>query len=94
MGDFLEEKLKLNLHPDKVFIKTYSSGIDFLGWVHFSKHRVLRTSTKRRAIKALLESENLNVLRSYSGLLKHGNQFQIKNKIDQKVNLLMQKQTQ
>src|SRR3989344_1342327 len=45
---FLQEKLKLNLHPDKVFIKTLSSGVDFLGWVHFTDHRVLRTATKRR----------------------------------------------
>lgn len=31
IGDFLEEELKLSLHPDKVFVKTYSSGVDFLG---------------------------------------------------------------
>src|SRR6476620_174680 len=40
---FLGEELKLSLHPDKVFIKTVASGTDFLGWVHFSDHRVLRT---------------------------------------------------
>ena len=28
---FLEERLKLSLHPDKVFIKTLASGVDFLG---------------------------------------------------------------
>src|SRR3989344_1719012 len=38
MGDFLEERLKLELHPDKVFIKTLASGVDFLGWVHFPDH--------------------------------------------------------
>lgn len=43
---FLFEKLKLTLHPDKVFIKTIYSGVDFLGWVEFSNYRVLRTSTK------------------------------------------------
>jgi len=35
---FLKEKLRLNLHPNKVFIKTIYSGLDFLGWIHFSKH--------------------------------------------------------
>jgi len=45
---FLREKLKLALHPDKVSIKTFASGVDFLRWVHFSDHRVLRMSTKRR----------------------------------------------
>src|SRR3990167_9623727 len=48
---FLSEKLKLSLHEDKLFIKTIGSGVDFLGWVHFPDHRVLRTTTKRRMLK-------------------------------------------
>src|SRR3989344_8678641 len=51
IAKFLEEKLKLKLHPDKVFIKTIASGLDFLGWVHFSDHRVLRTATKKRMFR-------------------------------------------
>jgi len=47
MSEFLEKELQLSLHPDKVFIKRLSLGIDFLGWVHFHHHRVLRTATKR-----------------------------------------------
>ena len=39
---FLGEKLHLTLHPDKVYIKTYASGVDFLGWVHFPHHRQIR----------------------------------------------------
>src|SRR3990167_7492065 len=50
---FLREELKLSLHPDKVYIKTYTSGVDFLGWVHFSDHRVLRTTTKKRMFRNL-----------------------------------------
>ena len=53
MKEFLENKLKLRLHPDKIFIKTIVSGVDFLGWVNFSDHRVLRISTKRRMLKKL-----------------------------------------
>ena len=48
ISDFLENNLKLQLHPDKIFIKTLASGVDFLGWVHFPYHRILRTSTKNR----------------------------------------------
>lgn len=51
--DFLQKRLKLELHPDKVFIKTISSGVDFLGWIHFSDHRVLRTATERRMFNKL-----------------------------------------
>ena len=51
--DFLEERLKLTLHPDKIFLKTASSGVDFLGWVNFPGHRVLRTATKKRMFRKL-----------------------------------------
>lgn len=72
--DFLEEKLKLSLHPNKTFIKTAVSGVDFLGWVHFPNYRVLRTSTKRRMWKRLEEMDGkTETVESYLGLLKHGN---------------------
>jgi len=53
ISEFLAIKLKLALHPGKVFIKTLVSGVDFLGWIHFSRHRVLRTATKRRMMRGL-----------------------------------------
>ena len=70
---FLQQVLNLNLHPDKVFIKTLSSGVDFLGWVHFSDHKVLRIATKRRMLKNVAGTDNKSVIDSYLGLLKHGN---------------------
>lgn len=94
IADFLEENLKLQLHPNKVFIKTFASGVDFLGWVHFPDHRVLRTSTKKRALKALALGENLSSLTSYVGLLKHGNQFVLKKKIKEKIKTLERVNTQ
>ena len=81
IGDFLKEKLKLNLHPDKVFIKTFVSGVDFLGWVHFPDHRVLRTATKRRMFRNLAKNIKKEVVNSYLGLLKHGNAKQLQKKI-------------
>src|SRR4030042_5353694 len=45
--EFFKNNLKLNLHPDKIIIKTIASGIDFLGWLHFPDHRILRKSTRR-----------------------------------------------
>ncbi len=70
---FLNENLKLSLHPDKVFIKTFASGVDFLGWVHFSKHRILRTVTKNRMLKNLAKSPKPETVQSYLGMLSHGN---------------------
>ncbi len=78
---FLEKKLKLNLHKDKIFIKTLSSGIDFLGWVNFFGHRVLRTKTKNKMFKKLSQNNRKEVLQSYLGLISHGNAYKIKNRI-------------
>lgn len=71
---FLWDELRLKLHPNKVSISTFASGIDFLGWVHFPDHRVLRTTTKRRMLHRVvgLEKDSPTV-RSYFGMLQHGN---------------------
>jgi retron-type reverse transcriptase len=81
MKEFLEAKLKLNLHPDKVFIKTIASGVDFLGWVHFPKYRVLRTATKRRMFRNIKDNKKLNTIPSYLGMLGHGDGYKLQQKI-------------
>ena len=79
--EYLKSNLKLEMHPDKVFIKTIYSGVDFLGWVHFGKHKVLRTSTKRRMFRNLKNNQKQETVDSYFGMLKHGNSFKLKGKI-------------
>lgn len=81
IADFLEENLNLSLHPDKVYIKTFASGVDFLGWVHFPDHTVLRTATKNRMIRNLKDS-NPEKVNSYLGMLKYGNTYKLKEKIE------------
>ena len=81
INHFLHSELKLHLHPDKVFIKTLASGMDFLGWVNFYSHRVLRTKTKNRMFKKLSRSPKKESLNSYLGLISHGNSYKIKKKI-------------
>ena len=78
---FLKDNLKLDLHPDKVFIKTFSSGVDFLGWINFPHHRVLRTVTKRRMFKNLRNNSNRESIQSYLGMLSHGNTYKLKSKL-------------
>ncbi len=70
---FLRETLKLSLHPHKVTIKTWASGVDFLGWVCFPYHRVLRTTTKRRMMKRVVQNPKKPTINSYLGMLQHGN---------------------
>ncbi len=81
ISEFLEGRLKLSLHPDKVFIRTIASGVDFLGWVHFPHHRVPRTSTRRRMFKNLANNPKAGSLASYQGLLSHGNTHKLQKEI-------------
>lgn len=81
ISNFLILNLKLELHPNKVFIKTFVSGVDFLGWVHFSDHKVLRTSTKKRMIKNLEENQKPEAIASYKGMLAHGNGYKLQKQV-------------
>lgn len=78
---FLRSELKLKLHPDKVFTQTFASGVDFLGWIHFSDHRVLRTVSKRRMLRKTRRNPSNETVQSYLGLLKHGNTRKLRDYI-------------
>jgi len=65
--DFLQKRLRISLHSDKIVLKQYHRGIDFLGFICFPCFRVLRTKTKRR----MLGRVNNKNLASYSGILRH-----------------------
>jgi RNA-directed DNA polymerase len=81
MKEFLETKLHLCTHPDKVFIKTTASGVDFLGWTHFPYHRVLRTVTKRKMLRKVSEKN----IESYRGMLRWGNGWKVLKKVEKRV---------
>jgi RNA-directed DNA polymerase len=75
---FLREELKLKLHSDKVSISTFASGVDFLGWVHLPYTRVLRTITKHRMLRNCVGLDrNSATVRSYRGLLKYGDTYEL-----------------
>jgi len=78
---FLTEELKLTLHPDKIFLKTIYSGVDFLGWVNFPRHRVLRRTARRRMLAHISENPTQETLQSYLGLLKHGDTLGVRRQV-------------
>jgi retron-type reverse transcriptase len=84
--DFLKDALSLDLHPDKVFIRTWHSGVDFLGWIHFPKHRILRKSTKIRMYLKIFQDTKEEVVASYLGMLNWGNGYKIKSDIRYRIN--------
>jgi retron-type reverse transcriptase len=91
---FLIDELKLELHPDKLFIKAMASGVDFLGMVNFPDHRILRTKTKKRILKkvsakreqfksGLISEKIFNQSRqSYLGMLERCRGEKIREKIE------------
>lgn len=83
ISNFLHDQLKLVIHPDKIFIRKYRQGIDFLGSVIRPYCVTLRTKTTKRMLKRIKE-QNLS---SYSGILKHCNGFKIKRAVEAKMGL-------
>lgn len=85
IDNFLQNDLKLFLHPEKVTIKRYGQGIDFLGYVSFPYHRILRTKTRKRMIRNIgrkaSEKSFDQTLQSYLGTLKHCNSYKLKKEI-------------
>ncbi len=86
---FLQTKLKLELHPKKIILRKLDWGIDFLGYIVLPYYILPRTKTKRRMFKKLQEkigSDNFNEsLQSYLGYLKHANSYKLKNKLKNKI---------
>ena len=78
---FLKEKLRLTLHEYKVYIKTFGSGVDFLGWVHFPHHRQIRTTTKKKIIRMMRGYPKPETINSYRGLLGHGNTYNLRKSL-------------
>jgi hypothetical protein len=91
--EFLARELKLFLHPNKIIIRKYHQGIDFLGYVVLPHYRVLRTKTKKRILKrisekrqrlsqALFSDRSFNQsLQSYLGTLKHCKSYSVRGTI-------------
>lgn len=100
INEFLNNSLSLSLHSDKIVIRKYRQGIDFLGYVVLPYHKVLRTRTKRRVLKKIIKrkeqfeqklvsgkSFNQSV-QSYLGILNHCNDYNFKKKILKIINLI------
>jgi RNA-directed DNA polymerase len=73
VSDYLQRNLRLTMHPNKIILKTFASGVDFLGWVHFPTHRVMRKTTKQRMWRRVKSHPTKATIKSYLGLLGHGN---------------------
>lgn len=70
---FLKTMLSLTLHPKKVFIRTWSQGIDFLGYVLMPHTTIIRPKTALR----MLRKANPDNIVSYHGVCSHADAFEL-----------------
>jgi retron-type reverse transcriptase len=94
---FLENKLVLKFHPDKIIIRELSWGIDFLGYIILPFYVLPRTKTKRRIFRKLNEKfrdfKNNEIsefsfsqtVQSYLGYLEHSNSYKLAGKLKTEV---------
>lgn len=97
IANFLKSELKLSFHPDKISIRKYRQGIDFLGYVSLPKARVLRTKVRRRIFRKLKERVEqfkageiteetlLRSFDSYLGVLSHADSYRLEQELRQKL---------
>lgn len=90
---FLCTALGLRLHKNKVSIRKYGQGIDFLGYVIRPYYRVLRTKTKRRMFREMkkkkillsrgvIDQDSFDQSRqSYLGMLSHCKGFILRKRL-------------
>ncbi len=93
IDDFLQNHLKLNLHPDKIIIKKYNQGIDWLGYVVLPHYRLLRTKTRHRIIERIKNKQRdfksgvvsqehfCQSVQSYLGVLEHCSGYKIEREM-------------
>jgi RNA-directed DNA polymerase len=91
--DFLNKNLKLTIHPNKVEIRKYSQGVDFLGYLLFPHHTKVRKRTIGRMSRRIKEKTFLYragqldksrldaTLMSYLGILSHADTYRFSEMI-------------
>ncbi|HUD20645.1 MAG TPA: reverse transcriptase/maturase family protein [Candidatus Saccharimonadales bacterium] len=71
---FLKERLKLHVHPNKVFLRKLNQGIDFVGYVALPHYQLPRRKTVNRMLKKLKSAKTSDIeksLPSYLGHIRH-----------------------
>jgi RNA-directed DNA polymerase len=90
---FLRMRLNLTLHPQKIVIRKFRQGLDFLGYVSLPRYRLLRAKTRQRIWRKIktareeLAADNLSnfsfqqTFNSYLGVLSHADTFRLEQEL-------------
>lgn len=78
---YLSERLKLEVKDNYQIFPVRSRGIDFVGYVHFHSHTLLRKSIKKRFARMLKRNPRRESIASYTGWTKHCNSKNLLKKL-------------
>ena len=93
IAEFLDKSLALALHPNKVSIRKFHQGVDFLGYITLPHYKLLRLKTKGRIFRKLrkrvreyksgiITKQTLEQsLRSYLGVLSHADAYKLSQEL-------------
>ncbi len=94
---FLKNHLNLELSPNKIILRKFSQGIDFLGYVAFPRFSVTRPKTVKRIFRKIKKKIELvkigkiswesfhQTLQSYFGVLSHSDSFILKQELENQI---------
>jgi retron-type reverse transcriptase len=78
---FLANELQLKMNPKKVNIFPCNKGIDFLGYIVFKNHILLRKSTIKRFIKKMKKKGIEETIKAWFAYAKHANSYLLSKKL-------------
>jgi len=92
--EFLKNKLKLELHPQKSRIISLSKGIDFVGFRNFYYFKLLRKRNIRNIIKKIenyaegliLEDKMIEIFQGWNAYAKWANSYKLRKHILSRLN--------
>lgn len=91
IDNFLNKKLGLRLHPNKINLQNIEKGIDFLGYFVKPTHTLVRQKVVKRFKNKLYKRRNpddgffslsdIPMIKSYLGHFSHANSFNLRKKL-------------
>jgi hypothetical protein len=91
LDTFLWEKLRLHIHPKKIYLQPICNGVDFLGYFVRSSHILVRQKVVRRfkdtlrhrinPKDGLLSVDDIPMIQSYLGHFSHANTYRLRKSL-------------
>lgn len=85
ISEYLACKLKLEVKDNYQVFPVAERGIDFLGYVFYHTHTLLRKSIKQSFARAVAKGKGPQSLASYRGWAKHANTKNLLKKLDEQL---------